>query len=45
MSQLTKMSAEADDEIPSEIAQKQDKNRILPVTIYILPKVSDFASG
>jgi hypothetical protein len=30
------VSAEADDEIPSEIAQKQDKNRILPVTsIYL----------
>jgi hypothetical protein len=34
ISQPTKISAEAKDEIPSEIAQKQDKNRILPFTIY-----------
>jgi hypothetical protein len=34
ISQPTKISAKAEDEIHSEIAQKQDKNRILPFTIY-----------
>jgi hypothetical protein len=33
MSQPTKISAEAEKEIPSEIAQKQDKNRLLPFII------------
>jgi hypothetical protein len=45
ISQPTKISAEAKDEIPSEIAQKQDKNRRLPTISCILSKVSDFASG
>jgi hypothetical protein len=35
ISQPTKISAEAEKEIPSEIAQKQDKTRILSITIYI----------
>jgi hypothetical protein len=44
MSQPTNISAKAEDEIPSEIAQKQDKNRILPTIRDIISKVSDFAS-
>jgi len=44
ISQPTKISAKAEDEIPSEIAQKQDKNRILPTIRDIISKVSDFAS-
>ena len=45
ISQPTKISAEAEDQIHSEIAQKQDKNRRLPTISFILSKVSDFASG
>ena len=45
ISQPTKISAEAEDEIHNEIAQKQDKNRRLPIIRCILSKVSDFASG
>ena len=45
ISHPTNISAKAEDEMTSEIAQKQDKNRRLPTIISILSKVSDFASG